>query len=363
MSMPGPVRKTTNANIAGQSFSRGVTVRRQSRESDYRSRFLASVALLWLSLSALPATAGEWFEETRPIMGTRIHVELYHEDASEAHDAIAAVLAEMERINQSMSPYLETSELSRLNRDAAKGFVEVSPELYQLLQRSVEFSRVTNGAFDVTFASAGRYYDYRTGVRPDAHTLEQALPAIDYHHIEFAPGYRVRYTHPGVYIDLGGIAKGHAVDRCIAILMARGITQAMVAAGGDSRIIGDRRGKPWTVGVKDPRKPDAMAVLLPLTDTAVSTSGDYERYFEKDGVRYHHILDPTTGDSARELRSVTILGPEATLTDALSTSVFVLGRDKGLALINEHFPGVDAIIIDGAGQLHYSAGLAPLAGG
>ena len=166
---------------------------------------------------------------------------------------------------------------------------------------------------------------------------------------------KVRFTHPLVYIDLGGIAKGYAVDRCIELLADAGISQASVAAGGDSRILGDRGGEPWTVGIQDPRQ-EEMAVLLPLVDTAVSTSGDYERFFEEDGVRYHHILDPRTGDSARDSWSVTILGPDATFTDGLSTSVFVLGPERGLALI-DRLPGVDAIIIDSAGQLRYSADL------
>ncbi len=322
----------------------------------------ASFAAVMFLLSCR-AIAGEWYSDYEPIMGTQIHVEVYHEDEAAARAAIAAVMAEMWRVNDSMSPFLESSELSRLNRDGAKDAVEVSPELYRLIQRSVEFSRITNGAFDVTFGSAGRYYDYRKSVRPDSATLEDVLPAIDYRHIEFAPNNAIHYRHEGVYIDLGGIAKGYAVDRGIDILLARGITEGMVGAGGDSRIIGDRHGKPWTVGVKDPRKPGAMAVLLPLADTAVSTSGDYERYFEQDGVRYHHIIDPTTGDSARAVRSVTILGPEATMTDALSTSVFVMGIEKGLALINSKFPGVDAIIIDGEGKLHYSEGLARVTGG
>ena len=103
---------------------------------------------------------------------------------------------------------------------------------------------------------------------------------------------RVRFRHPGVYVDLGGIAKGYAVDRCIEIIRRAGLDQASVSAGGDSRILGDRRGQPWTVGMRDPRNEDRVVVLLPLEDTAVSTSGDYERYFEEDGVRYHHILDP-----------------------------------------------------------------------
>jgi thiamine biosynthesis lipoprotein len=315
------------------------------------------------SLCALPvAVHAEWLEVTESVMGTRVHAEVWHEDAEAGRAVLDAVMAEMRRIESAYSPYIEDSELSRLNRDAGRGWVGTTAEMVDLLEKSARVSRMTHGAFDITYASVGRYYDYRKGTRPDDGTLAEGLEAINYEYVEIdKDGLQVRYTHPLVYIDLGGIAKGYAVDRCIELIEAAGITTAAVAAGGDSRILGDRRGEPWTVGVQDPRNEEAMAVLLPLVDTAVSTSGDYERFFVEDGVRYHHILDPRTGDSARDAWSVTILGPEATFTDAMSTSVFVLGPDKGLELIN-HLPGIDAIIIDAGGRLRYSDDLAEAAG-
>jgi len=312
----------------------------------------ALLALLFWANAAWPA----WFEVTEPIMGTRVHAELKAEDEARGQALLEQVLAEMRRIEAEYSPYIEQSELSRLNRDAGQGWISTTAEMVDLLQKSARISRMTDGAFDITYASVGRYYDYREGQRPDDAAIAETLAAINYEFIEINPSeLKVRFAHPLVYIDLGGIAKGYAVDRCIELLAAAGITQASVAAGGDSRIIGDRDGEPWTVGIQDPRAED-MAVLLPLVDTAVSTSGDYERFFEEDGVRYHHILDPNTGDSARDSWSVTILGPEATFTDGLSTSVFVLGPERGLALI-DRLPGVDAIIIDADGQLRYSADL------
>ena len=324
-------------------------------------RYLTAIAG-WLAIwmAAVPAQ-GAWFEDTQAAMGTRIHVELWHDDAARARRLMAAVMAEMHRIDAAYSPYRETSELSRLNRQAPAGWVTVSAELFDLLQRSRRMSELTSGAFDVTYASVGRYYDYREGKRPDHEQLRRAIEAIDYRYVELDPaGPRVRYARPEVYVDLGGIAKGWAVDRSMDILRRAGVETATVSAGGDAYILGDRRGQPWTVGVRDPRQDDAMAVVLPLMDTAVSTSGDYERFFEENGVRYHHILDPATGESARRSWSVTILGPEAAFTDALSTSVFVLGPEQGLALIDQ-LPGVDAIVIDAAGRLRYSRDLAPLA--
>ena len=319
-------------------------------------------AVLAIVVAAQPCTSAHagWHEGTEPIMGTRIHVEFYVPDDALAPALMQSVMADMHRIDHAFSPYKETSELSRLNREAGQGWVEVSEELLDLLVKSRQVSLLTAGAFDITYASVGRYYDYREGVAPNEAAIETAVKAIDYRHVEIdAPGQRVRFKHPKVYVDLGGIAKGHAVDRGIAILEQAGVTQASVAAGGDSRIIGDRDGQPWTVGVKHPRKDGEMSALLPLSDTAVSTSGDYERFFERDGVRYHHILDPSTGRSADGAWSVTILGPEATFTDALSTSVFVLGPERGLELI-DRLDGVDAIIIDPQGRLLYSADLSPL---
>lgn len=311
------------------------------------------------SCVALSATA-EWFEQTQPIMGTRVHAEVWSLDEAQARLALDDVMSEMERINQLMSPYIETSELSRINANAARTPVETSRELMDLLARSAGLSQFTNGAFDVTFASIGRRYDYRAGAKPDDDEIAEALSAIDYRHVLLDwDAMTVSFARTGVSIDLGGIAKGHAVDRAAAILRSRGYKNASVSAGGDSVIIGDRMGQPWTVGVRHPDDADRMSAILPLEDTAVSTSGDYERYFDENGVRYHHILDPQTGDSAREIRSVTILGPDATTTDGLSTSVFVLGLKAGLALVNQ-LPGIDAIIIDGGGQLHYSENLSSL---
>ena len=232
--------------------------------------------------------------------------------------------------------------------------------MMDLLVKADQVSELTGGAFDITYASVGRYYDYRAGKTPDPEALQDAVKAINYRYVERDMALnRVRFQHPDVYIALGGIAKGHAVDRGIAILQQAGITQASVAAGGDSRIIGDRRGRPWTVGIRHPRQEGKVSAVLPLEDTAVSTSGDYERYFVRDGVRYHHILDPTTGRSATGAWSVTILGPQATLTDGLSTSVFVLGPQRGLDLINR-LPGIDAIIIDPQGNLLFSDELSEL---
>lgn len=290
-------------------------------------------------------------------MGTDVTVELWHKSGKAACADIAAVMTEMRHIDATMSPYIPTSILSKMNRDAYKAPVVVGKEVYGVIADSLRVSRLTNGAFDVTYASAGRYYNFRKHIHPTSAVLAQAIKSINFRYLRLDPrNYSVRYLHKAVYVDLGGIAKGYAVDRGIAILKSRGIHRAIVSAGGDSRILGDRFGQPWVVGIRNPRNKNQEIAVLPLMNVAISTSGDYERYFIDKGVRYHHIIDPKTGDSARRVTSVTILGDSATRTDALSTSVFVMGVARGLALVNR-LPGIDAIIVDDAGKLHVSNGL------
>jgi thiamine biosynthesis lipoprotein len=298
-----------------------------------------------------------WYRREEAIMGTSIEIELRAATRAEAEEAIAAVMAEMHRIDATMSPHKADSELSLVNAGAADGPVQVSDGMFGLLSRALAFSRLSDGAFDITFASVGRLYDYRAGVAPDASALADALPLIDWRHVQLDAATRsVRFARKGVRIDLGGFAKGHAVDNAVAILRRLGIAHAMVAAGGDSHVMGSRGDRPWTVAIRDPRREGAVVALLPLEDVSISTSGDYERFFERDGVRCHHLLDPRTGTSPSSVRSVTVIADDGLTTEAFSKTVFVLGVEQGLRFVEAH-AGVDAVIVDAQGALHYSAGL------
>lgn len=307
--------------------------------------------------NASPARHARWFSRDEAIMGTAIHVELWCDDAARAEAAIDAVMQEMHRIDASMSPYKETSELSRINRDAGRGPVAVGAELFDLLARALEFSRLSDGAFDISYAAAGHLYDYRRGIKPAASELARACAAIGWRGLLLDRAARtVRFAKPGMRIDLGGFAKGYAADRGAAILARCGIRHALVAAGGDSRLLGDRCGRPWTIGIRDPRREGEVVALLPLQDVSVSTSGDYERCFDDGAQRCHHLIDPRTGRSPDGVRSVTIVAPDGLTSEALSKTVFVLGAARGLQLV-ESLPGVDAVVVDADGRLHYSSGL------
>lgn len=305
----------------------------------------------------------KWHGDARDIMGTNISVTLWLDDDEKAEQAIAAAMAEMRRIDEHFSPYIETSELYRVNQLApkasAKKPLSISAELAAIIEKSNHYSELSGGAFDITFASLGRYYDYRKKLAPSEQQREELLPAINYRFIHLdTKNNTVWFEHPKVYIDLGGIAKGYAVDKAMAIVESFGVKHASITAGGDSRVIGDKFGRPWLIGIKNPRA-DAVAITLPLEDVAVSTSGDYERFFIDDkGERVHHIINPRTGKSTNGVNSVTIIGPQGFDTDPLSTTVFVLGEEKGLALINS-LPGFDAVIINSSGKVSYSKGLMP----
>ncbi len=318
---------------------------------------LAAVVVA-ISIVSRPSLA-EWLGDSRAMMGTEVSVHLWHESSEDGLAVVEDAFDEVTRIEELMSTYIESSEISQINRAAAEAPVAAGDELIQLILRSLDISMLTRGAFDITYDSVGQYYDFRERQRPDAETIEEELKRIDYRLVEVDRlAGTVRFLAPGVRINLGGIAKGYAVERAVSLLRSRGIRHAIVTAGGDSRLLGDRLGQPFMVGIRDPRKEDEVALTIPLEDEAISTSGDYERYFEEDGQRYHHIIEPATGLPASGVHSATIVGPDAVLTDALSTAVFVLGVDQGLTLIST-LPDYEGIVIDADGRLFYSDGLRP----
>ena len=308
---------------------------------------------------AMPAQA-EWVRVSGTAMTTAIEMEFWTEDPAVASEAGDAVLALFDRIDRQMSRYREDSELSRVNREAANGPVEVSDSLFTVLQQALRISELSHGAFDISFGSIGYLYDFRARQQPSDEELAEGLAKVNYRSVVLDPSANtVRFRDEGVRLDLGGIAKGYAVDRGIDILRSFGIRYARLSAGGDLRLLGDKRGKPWIVGIRDPRSESRNAMVLPLTNVAVSTSGDYERFFFDDNnERVHHILSPATGKPAKGVQSVTILGDDSITTDGLSTAVFVLGAAKGLEMVNR-LKGIDAVIIDEQRQVHYSDGLMP----
>ncbi len=316
-----------------------------------------------------PAVAG-WVVREEAIMGTAIRVELWADDRRVGDAAAAAVMDEMHRIDRAMSPHKPTSELSRINREAARQPVVLSEEMTRLIEKALHYSRLTDGAFDISYAAVGQLYDYRQRQRPTPKELADARALVGWQGLQLDVQARtLRFARDGMRIDLGGFAKGHAMDRAALLLRQRGIHRAYISAGGDSRVMGDRRvvskdrakdgaveSRPWTVAIRDPRRAGEVVAVLPLEDCSVSTSGDYERYFDDGPERVHHLLDPATGRSPQHVHSVTIIAGDGLASEALSKAVFVLGVQRGLALVDTQ-PGVDAVVVDAHGVLHASSGL------
>jgi FAD:protein FMN transferase len=341
-----------------------------------RNITLKKIALGSLLLLYTSCVHAQWLQAEWDVMGTRATLELWleprdtdgkdgapktpnendhalneKEDALK-HPAVLAVRNEFERLNQLLSPWIADSELALVNANAARTTVAISPEFQRLLQRSRWYFNKTQGAFDITFASAGHLYDYREGVQPDNATLESVATAIGLDRVKVNDD-GVTFSDAATRIDLGGIAKGYAIDQAIALLKTFSIEHAYIGLGGDSYVLGDRNGRPWQVGIRHPRDEKAVALKIPVSDIAISTSGDYERYFLRDGERVHHIINPSTGRSSSSLVSATVLAEKGIDADALSTSVFVMGPEQGLAMINT-LDGVSAILITPQGDVLYS---------
>ncbi len=306
-----------------------------------------------------PASA-EWFSLEGAKMGTRVEVQFWLDENKPefAAELLAASMAEFDRIEALMSTYIGSSEISRVNNDAAIEPQKITAELFGLLQEALELSVATDGAFDISYDSVGYLYDFRKRQRPGPMDIAELLPFVNYQNVILNESEQtVSFTQPGMRINLGGIAKGYSVEQVIKLLVGAGIKYGLATAGGDTRILGDRRDKPWIVGIRDPDDEKAIFTRLALSNEAVSTSADYERFFIEEGKRYHHILSPANGKPVEGVRSVTIIGPNATMTDGLSTSVFVMGPEAGIALIDT-FSDYEAIIIVSDGSWFYSAGLA-----
>ena len=299
-------------------------------------------------------------ERSRVSMGTEVRISAWTADETAAVTAFTKAFDEFDRLDALMSVWKDGSDVLRINDAAGKPAVAVSREVREVLQAAQEVSEWTSGKFDVTFAALSGLWKFDhdiDGHVPDRAEIAARLPFIDYHalQIDHRAG-TVSLTRAGMKVNLGGIGKGYAIDRCVTILRDAGLTDFMIQSGGDLFVSGRRGDRPWRVGIQDPRAaPNTLFAAIELTDAAFSTSGDYERFFIRDGRRYHHILDPATGEPARRSRSVTIMARNATVADGLSTGVFILGGGEGMALI-EKLPDVEGVIVDADNQVRVSSG-------
>lgn len=300
-------------------------------------------------------------ERTYVTMGSALHVTAWTADDRAALDAFAEIFDEFDRLDRLMSVWKEGSDVTRLNAAAGRAPVPVSQETREVLRTARQVGDWTGGKFDVTFGALSDVWKFdhdQDGRVPTREQIAARLPLVDYTALDVDEARGTAFLRrAGMRVHLGGIGKGYAVDRAVAILRARGLRDFLVQAGGDFYASGMRGSRPWRAGIQDPRGEGGSSfAALDLRDGTFSTSGDYERSFVKDGRRYHHILDPDLGEPARESRSVTIVADSAMLADGLSTGVFIVGPTAGMALI-ERLPDVEGVIVTSRNEVLVSSGL------
>ena len=296
------------------------------------------------------------------VMGTELRIDALGPDEEALEAAIDAAIDEMRRVEDMMTDW-RASPLTRLNDSAGSGPTVVPTELARLIARSLAVSELTDGAFDPTYAGVGSLWDFkqRPPMIPDPSAIRAGLQHVGYRRVSVDLKESSVTLPQGMSLGLGGIAKGYGVDRAMQVLIDRGIEHAMVNAGGDLKVLGRNKREAWPVAIKHPRDRERVLAVLPVSNTCVVTSGDYERFFEHEGRRYHHILDPRTGYPSTGAISVTVVAPDAAFADALATALCVRGPEA-LAIVEE-MAGLEALLVDLEGTVHVTSGLAAHAKG
>jgi thiamine biosynthesis lipoprotein len=292
-------------------------------------------------------------------MGTLVSITAVASDREVGRKAIQAGFDEIKRLEQLLSTWIASSELSHVNAEAGRHPVRVSRETFEIVAKSIEIARLTDGGFNIAVGPAVELWSVTERQRVPTHEeLAQVRELVDWTDIQLNQDEQtISLPRRGMRIDVGGIGKGYAADRAASEMKRAGAQGGVVALSGDIKTFGalpNTDGFP--VGLKHPREEGAVIAVIDLKDEAISTAGDYERFFERDGIRYHHILDPKTLQPARACQSVTVIGKEGTLVDGLDTGIFVLGPERGMALV-ERLSGVEAVIVDDQGRVMVSSGL------
>ncbi|RQD73862.1 MAG: FAD:protein FMN transferase [Candidatus Syntrophonatronum acetioxidans] len=306
----------------------------------------------------------ERYNRTELILDTVFDVTIFVDEEVEGDRLLREAFDKVRALEKVMSRFVKNSDVDNINEQAGKEPVEVDPRTFYVIERSLEFGDASQGKFDVTIGPLLNLWGFGTGEErepPSSEKIEETLPLVDYKDIELdEENLTVYLPREGMVLDLGGIAKGYIVDEIAEFLEGEGVEHGSVNAGGDIRALGTRLdGNPWRIGITHPRDRENLIAVIPVSQEAIVTSGDYERFFTHEGEIYHHILDPDTGRPAGEVTSVTVVAPDCITADSLSTAVFVLGVEEGKSLL-ESMPQVEGIIVDLQEEVYVTSGLKDL---
>jgi thiamine biosynthesis lipoprotein len=319
-----------------------------------------TLVLAALAVGCAERPVAHLVERSRVAMGSQLTLSAWTTDEARAVDTFEHVFREFDRLENLLSVWKDGSDVVRLNKAAGIAPVSVSRETLDVLDQAREASVWTGGKFDITFGALADIWKFdhdQDNTVPDRSAIEKRLPLVNFEEVQTDRAAGTAFIRKaGMRVHLGGIGKGYAVDRAVALLQQRGLTDFMIQSGGDLYVAGTNGGTPWKLAIADPRGGHEPFATLQITNGTFSTSGDYERSFIKNGVRYHHLIDPDRGEPARGSRSVTIVTGRAVIADVLSTGVFILGPEAGMALI-EKLPDVEGVIVTSSNQVLVSSGL------
>lgn len=318
---------------------------------------IRSIFTYLLLISFFVTTAQETHKRTLKLMGSRFDITVIANTQKEANAFIDLAVAEMTRIEKLISSWDKNSQTSLINKNAGIKAVKVDQELFDLIQRAIQISKLTNGAFDISYASMDRIwkFDGSMTTMPPAEIIKRSVSKVGYQNINLnAENQTVFLKLKGMKIGFGAIGKGYAADKAKELLKQKGVVSGIVNASGDLNTWGTQQnGEHWKVAIKNPLNKNKVFALLPIYESAVVTSGNYEKYVMFNDKRYTHIIDPRTGYPSQGIVSVSVFASSAELADALATSIFVMGKEVGLDFINQ-LKGVECIIVDDLGKIQYS---------
>jgi thiamine biosynthesis lipoprotein len=336
-------------------------VRIRTTASPFKKGGLISSLLFFsfiLILHPSSSQSSNLFKHHQVAMGTMIEIILMGDDEVAANKATLQAFQEIKRIQTLMSPWIDSSDVTRINRSAGKEWVKVSSETLEVIKKAKEISELSEGGFDITVAPLVDLWRKAREKKtpPSMEDVKGKLDLVNFKKVGIDPKGKVFLEKEGMAIDLGGIAKGYAVDKAFNVLRSIGYINLIVNAGGDLRVGGAKNNQPWSIGIQNPREPQKILTRIPLSDVAVATSGDYQKFFIYQGKRYHHICNPKTGFPAEGCQSVAIVTKDCIAADGLATAIFVLGPKKGYALCQK-LDGVDCLIVDKEGKITRSPNL------
>ncbi|WP_411031364.1 FAD:protein FMN transferase [Spongiimicrobium sp. 3-5] len=323
-------------------------------------KFLLPILLIFFDLAVHGQENDVTVHRVMSLMGSRFEITVVAANEEIGYINIEEAAAEIKRIEKMISSWDEASETSKINRNAGIKPVEVSVELFKLIERSKQISEITDGAFDVTYASMDKVwrFDGTMEYPPTASEIKRAIAKVGYQKIVLNRDKNTVFLRQkGMKIGFGAIGKGYAADKAKELLVSKQVRAGIINASGDLTTWGTKlSGEKWLIGIANPLSKDKIFSWLPIVESSVATSGNYEKFVTFKGKKYSHIIDPRTGYPSTGINSVSIFTKSAELCDALATAVFIMGKDAGMALINQ-LRGTEVIIVDGNNKIHKSNGI------